>query len=58
MVTEEQIKYDLQAAIPLPDCPVKREHAIASRIWMLNKINEYLTEVKNHYESIEPEPEY
>lgn len=59
MVTEDQIKYDIAKAIPLPDCPVKKEHAIASRIWLQKKIMLYIDEVKNHYEQpVKPEPKY
>ena len=50
MITDAEIQKTVKKAITLPDCPVKREHAIASRIWLEKKINEYLTTVKNHYE--------
>ena len=53
-----EIEKDIKRAIPLPDCPVKKEHAIASRIWLEKKINEYITTVKNHYEKSGKEPEY
>lgn len=59
LVKVSDVRMDIQKAIPLPDCPVKKEHAIASRIWMEKKINEYLDRLKSHYEqSPINEPQY
>ena len=47
--TESDIKKTVERAIELPSCPVKKQHAIASRIFLEKKINEYITTVIAHY---------
>lgn len=47
------IQQMITKAIHLPDCPVKREHAIASRAWLEKQFNDYIAELKKQY-VIEP----
>lgn len=35
---EKEIQLMVMRAIPLPECPIKRKHAIASRAWLFDKI--------------------
>jgi hypothetical protein len=42
MITDERIQLICSKAITLPECPVKKEHAIAQRAWLFNKIKELL----------------
>lgn len=47
------IQQMIAKAIHLPDCPVKRDHAIASRVWLEKQFNDYIAELKKQY-VIEP----
>ena len=43
------IQQMIAKAIHLPDCPVKRDHAIASRVWLEKQFNDYIAELKRQY---------
>ena len=44
MITDERIKLICSKAITLPECPVKKEHAVAQRVWLFNQIKKLLSE--------------
>lgn len=44
MITDERIQLICNKAITLPECPIKKEHAIAQRAWLFIKIKELLKE--------------
>jgi hypothetical protein len=44
MITDERIQLICSKAITLPECPVKKEHAIAQRAWLFNQIKKLLAE--------------
>lgn len=44
MITDERIKLICSKAITLPQCPVKKEHAISQRVWLFNQIKQLLKE--------------
>lgn len=58
MTTDPTIRQLIVKAIPLPDCPVKKAHAIASRAWLEKEFNAYIADLKKQYEQpVKPEPE-
>lgn len=44
---EEQIQRIVLRAIQLPECPVKRQHAIANRAWLFEKIKALIEQEKS-----------
>jgi hypothetical protein len=40
---EQQLEEICKRAIPLPECPVKKQDAIARRIWLKKEIKKLLT---------------
>lgn len=46
MTLDQQIQTICTKAIPLPQCPVKKEHAIAQRVWLEKQIKQLLKEQK------------
>ena len=50
MTTDKEIQDICTQAIELPQCPMKKAHAVASRAWLFSKITDLLKKPKN------PEP--
>lgn len=46
MPESNAIQQMIAKAIHLPDCPVKKAHAIASRAWLEKQFNAYIEKVK------------
>lgn len=46
MITDKEIRRTVEMAIPLPSCPVKKAHAEVSRVWLEQKIKEYISRAK------------
>lgn len=48
----ETVEQIVEKAIPLSSCPVKKQHELARRIWLLNKINALLEDNKRKYNPV------